>query len=122
MEDRVLQLAYSAVSVLVPILVAMAVEYLRRRLGTEKVRRIQEELTAKQDLAMVAVKFVEQVYVEAKGPEKYNAAAEWLAGQARKMGLQLSGAEIRALIEWALREIKDQLGEEWANISKKELA
>jgi len=56
------KLAYDILSILVPVLVAMAVEYIRRRLGYEKMKKIQEEIITKQNLAVLAVRFVEQAY------------------------------------------------------------
>lgn len=114
MEDKLVQLAYDLLAILIPALAALAVEYLRRRLGTEKVKRIQEELAAKQELATLAVRFVEQVYKDLHGPDKYKKAAEWLAARAQEHGLKLTADEIKGLIEAALRQLKDAFGNEWA--------
>lgn len=114
MEDKLLQLAYDLLAILIPALAALAVEYLRRRLGTERVKRIQEELAAKQELATLAVRFVEQVYRDLHGPDKYQKAAEWLAARAQEHGLKLTADEIKGLIEAALRQLKDAFGNEWA--------
>ncbi|HHY67368.1 MAG TPA: phage holin [Alicyclobacillus sp.] len=114
MEDKLIQLAYDVLAILIPALAALAVEYLRRRLGTERLKRVQEELATKQELATLAVRFVEQVYTELHGQEKFEKAAEWLAGRAQEHGLKLSAIEIDGLIEAALRELKDSFGNEWA--------
>lgn len=114
MEDKLVQLAYDLLAILIPALAALAVEYLRRRLGTERVKRIQEELAAKQELATLAVRFVEQVYRDLHGPDKYQKAAEWLAARAQEHGLKLTADEIKGLIEAALRQLKDAFGNEWA--------
>lgn len=114
MEDKLFTLASDLLAVLIPALVSFALEYLRRKLGTEKMLQIQEELAAKQDLALLAVRFVEQVYTELHGEEKYKAAAKWLAEQAQKRGLKLTDTEIEGLIESALRMLKDEFGEQWA--------
>lgn len=106
-------------AVLIPVLVGLAVEYLRKRLGTEKMRKIQEELAAKQDLAMLAVRFVEQVYRDLHGEEKYN-KAEWLVTQAAGVGIKLTSDDVKGLIEAALREMKDAFGEEWAKTIQRE--
>lgn len=81
MEAKLLTLAGDLLAILIPILAGLAVEYLRRRLGTEKMKRVQEELNAKQDLALIAIRFAEQVYKDLHGEEKYQKAAEWLAAQ-----------------------------------------
>ena len=114
MENKLMQLAYDLLAILIPVLAALAVEYLRRRLGTEKVKRIQEELATKQELATLAVRFVEQVYKDLHGPDKYQKAAEWLAARAQEHGLKLTADEIKGLIEAALRQLKDAFGNEWA--------
>ncbi|WP_018086494.1 phage holin [Desulfurispora thermophila] len=114
MEDKLLQLAYDILAILIPALAALAVEYIRRRLGTEKMRKVQEELAAKQELATLAVRFVEQVYKDLHGPDKYQKAAEWLAARAQEHGLKLTADEIKGLIEAALRQLKDAFGNEWA--------
>jgi LL-H family phage holin len=114
MEDKLVQLAYDLLAILIPTLAALAVEYLRRRLGTERVKRIQEELATKQELAILAVRFVEQVYKDLHGPDKYQKAAEWLVARAQEHGLKLTADEIKGLIEAALRQLKDAFGNEWA--------
>lgn len=119
MEDKLLALAGNLLAILILALAALAVEYLRRRLGTEKVKRIQEELATKQELAILAVRFVEQVYRDLHGPEKYQAAAEWLAARAQEHGLKLTTDEIKGLIEAALRQLKDTFGDEWAKVNEK---
>lgn len=119
MEDKILNLAYDLLAILIPLLAGFLVELLRRKLGTEKMRKIQEELNAKQELAVLAVRFVEQVYKDLHGEEKYQKAAEWLVSQAEKIGLKLTADEVKGLIEAALREMKDAFGEEWANVIEK---
>ncbi|MDK2794413.1 MAG: hypothetical protein PWP75_1042 [Caldanaerobacter sp.] len=114
MEQKILSLCYDLLAVLVPVLAGFLVELLRRKLGAEKMRKIQEELNTKQELAILAVRFVEQVYTDLHGEEKYSKAAEWLVAQAAKVGLKLTADEVKGLIEAALRELKDSFGEEWA--------
>lgn len=114
MSEVLIDVAKGILSILIPIGAGLAVEFVRRRLGLERARQIQAELRTKQELAFMAVKFAEQFYKDCVGEEKYRAAANWLSDQVRKVGIQISGEEIRGLIEWALREIKDELGNEWA--------
>jgi LL-H family phage holin len=114
MEDKIIQVALDVMAILIPILAALFMELIRRKLGTENLKQVQEELAAKQELAMLAVRFVEQVYVDLYGPEKYSKAAEWLSTRLLAKGLDVSAGEIKGLIEAALRELKDSFGEEWA--------
>lgn len=111
MEDLLLQVLYDILVFLATVAAGYAVAWLRKRLGVEGLAKIQAELATKQELAALAVRFVEQVY---KGPEKYEKAAEWLVSQADKLGLKLTADEIKGLIEAALRAFKDQFGDDWA--------
>jgi LL-H family phage holin len=115
-DDLILEVSKAALAVLIPIGVAAGLEWLRRKIGAERLRRIQDELHTKKDLALVAVKYVEQAWKNASGPEKYNAAAAWLAAQAARARLELSDDEIKGLIEWALRTLKDEFGNQWADL------
>lgn len=120
MSEYLVNLAYDILAIILPVLAAGLVELIRRKLGVEKMQRIQKELETKQELAALAVRFAEQAYREYHGPEKYNAAAQWLAYRATEHGIKLTPEEIKGLIEAALRMIKDEFGEEWANIANQE--
>lgn len=114
MEGMLWRLLYDVVLALAALLAAYAVAWLRRKIGVEAMRRIEAELTTKQELAALAVRFTEQVYRDLRGEEKYNKAAEWLAARAAELGLNVTPDEIKGLIEAALRAFKDEFGEEWA--------
>jgi len=67
--------------------------------------------------AIMAVKAVEQFWVRTlKGPEKVSKAAEIISDQATRIGLTIPPDEIEVLIEWAVRTMKDEFGEQWANV------
>lgn len=114
MSEQIIGLAYDVLALLLPFMAVALVELIRRRLGTEKMRRIQKELETKQELALLAVRFAEQAYRDAGGPQKYSQAANWLAKRARERGIKVTGEEIQGLIESALRTLKDEFGEQWA--------
>lgn len=117
MEDLVLRLAYDFLAILITIVVAMLVGWLKKKLGVEGIKKVQEELVAKQELALLAVKAVEQLWGGVlHGDEKVQKAAEFISTQAAKAGLTISPEEIRTLIEWAVRTMKDEFGEEWAKV------
>jgi len=118
MDDRIVTLAYDILSILLPVLAVMLAEWLRRKIGVERLARIQRELQTKKELAALAVKFVEQAYKELKGIEKYQVAATWLAAQAVERGINITADEIQGLIEAALRSFKDTFGEGWATYSE----
>lgn len=113
MHDALLQLLFDIIAVLVPVLVGYIVAWLQKRLGAEKIEKIKREIETKQDLARIAVQFVQQAYKDLGGPEKYEKAAEWLADMAAKLGLQLTPDEVKALIEATLKQLKTELGDAW---------
>lgn len=114
MEDLVLRLAYDALAILITVVVAMLIGWLKKKLGVEGLKKAQEELTAKQELALLAVKAVEQLWGGVlHGEEKVTKATEFISEQAAKVGLAISSEEIRTLIEWAVRTMKDEFGEAW---------
>lgn len=114
MDEFIVNLAYDATAIILPVLAALVVELIRRKLGLEKMKKIQEELQAKQELAALAVRFAEQAYKDLHGEDKYNQAADWLAARARERGIKITSSEIKGLVEAALRAFKDEFGEQWA--------
>jgi LL-H family phage holin len=119
MEELVLRLVYDILAILITIAVAMLIGWLKKKLGVEGLKKVQEELAAKQELALLAVKAVEQLWGGVlHGDEKVEKATEIISEQATKIGLNISSEEIRTLIEWAVRTMKDEFGEEWANATK----
>ena len=118
MSELVSRLLYDALILLATVAAGYAVAWLRKRLGVEGMKRIEAELATKQELAALAVRFVEQVYRDLHGEQKYQKAAEWLAAQAGELGLGITADEVKGLIEAALRAFKDEFGEEWAKTVK----
>lgn len=114
MHDMLVNLLYDVLVILATVAAGYAVMWLRKKLGVEGMQKIMSELKAKQELAALAVRFVEQVYTELHGEAKYQKAAEWLAARAQEHGLKLTADEIKGLIEAALRQLKDAFGNEWA--------
>lgn len=112
-------LAY-IISLLITAGIGLLVELLRRKVGIEGLRKVAWQLDQKKDLAMLAVQFVEQAYKGYYCEVKYQKAAEWLAARARERGLRITEDEIKGLIESSLRQIKDEMGEEWAKILQEE--
>jgi len=51
------------------------------------------------------------------GDEKVQKATEFISEQAAKVGLAISPEEIRTLIEWAVRTLKDEFGEAWGKVA-----
>lgn len=116
MHDLVMTVIENILIILVTLAAGAVVVYLKRRLGVEGMQRLEGELALKQELALLAVRFIEQVYLEMDGQEKYSRAALWLSARLSDYGLTVSPDEIKGLIEAALRELKDQFGNEWAKV------
>lgn len=114
MDDRIVNLAYDILTILLPMLAVLLAEWLRRKLGVERLQRVQRELETKKELAVLAVQFAEQAYRHYRGEEKYQAAAQWLSTQAIDRGMHLTSDEIQGLIESTVRKFKDSFGEGWA--------
>jgi len=114
MDDLLLRVLYDVLVLLATVAAGYAVAWLRKRLGVEGMKKIEAELATKQELAGLAVRFVEQVYKDIHGEAKYQKAAEWLAARASELGLKVTPEEVKGLIEAALRTFKDEFGEEWA--------
>lgn len=118
MEDLVLRLAYDILAILITVAVALLIGWLKKKLAIEGIKKVQEELTAKQELALLAVKAVEQLWGGVlHGDEKVQKATEFISEQAAKVGLAISPEEIRTLIEWAVRTLKDEFGEAWGKVA-----
>ena len=115
MGDTLNKVAVQILIYIAPILAGLLIEYIWRKIGTEKINKLQVELATKQDLASLAIKFVEQAYTDLKGPDKYNQAANWLAARAGEKSIKVTPDEIKGLIEAAVRMAKDEFGEQWAS-------
>jgi hypothetical protein len=100
------QVAIDAALYLTPILAALLGEYLRRKIGTERIKKIQAELAAKTELTAAAVNLAEQAYKDLDGAGKYDKALEWLSTQALKVGLKITVDEAKGLIESAVLALK----------------
>lgn len=95
------------------VMVTMAIELIRRKIGVEGMKKIDQELSNKQSLASTAVQYVQQAYSDLDGAKKYDQAATWLSTQANAVGLKMTSDEIKGLIEASLRELKDNFRDEW---------
>lgn len=115
MNEIITNIVLAIIGVVVPIAVKYLVNWLETKIGAETLQALQQQLELKKCLAYEAVKFVEQVYKDLHGQEKYDKAVEWLTDQLNRIGLPYTEEELKGLIEASLREIKDVFGEEWAN-------
>jgi len=71
-----------------------------------KRKGVLDMITAKEELALIAVQFIEQAYQEFEGPAKFDAAMEHLAYSLGKHGIKVSPSELESLVESAVYEMK----------------
>lgn len=118
MEYLTITMIENILVILVTLFTGFIVAYLHKKLGVEGVQKVKLELELKQELAKLAVKFIEQVYRDYDGREKYALAALWISDRAKELGININEDEIKGLVESILRTFKDEFGERWADIKK----
>ena len=92
---------------LASILVAVAIAWVKKKLGTEKFNTIAAELSTKKELATIAVAYIEQAYKDDGGDVKYTQAATWISQQAAALGIEITDDEVKAIIESAVKAMND---------------
>ena len=65
-----------------------------------------EELYAKEEWALLAVEFVEQIYGKVDGDQKKAKAIQWLSDRLSEKGIKITMEELEGLIEAAYFEMK----------------
>lgn len=91
--------------------------FLKKRLGVEKLRKLQHESELIREVVEAGVRYAEQKF---NSGEKLDAAAEWIAQMLEKRGIHTTPEEIHGLIESTVRKFKDEFGEEWAGAVKED--
>ncbi len=104
MQD-IAALIQGIVGVLITVCVPVIVKYIQEKRKNEKFDQVMK-------YAAIAVKFAEQYYAEYDGEAKYNKASLWLSNQLEKIGVELSDAEIRGIIEATLKEFQNEFRQE----------
>lgn len=95
------------------LLASFVVALLKRRLGVEKLKQIEAELTAKQEIVDTVVLFVQQVYSAYGGEEKYKMALARATDLMNKKGLKITPEELESLIESSVKVMKKEFGDAW---------
>ena len=101
------------ISLLISLLVAGAIWLLKTQIGVSNMQKITQEIINNKALALMAVRYAQQCFTNNKSYTRYAKAADWLATEFNKRGIRIDGDQIKILIESALRELKDEFGEEW---------
>lgn len=107
-------------AVLVPFAAYFAVEVVRHKAKEANIVLERVEMWRKSELSRCAVRFAQQAYKDAGGPEKYLQASAWLVGRLDQYGIRTTDDEIRGLIESALKQLKNEFGTAWSDAVAKE--
>jgi len=96
------------------------ISYIKKKIGTEEMKKLESEYIAKFELAKLAVQYAEQhgIDIDVKGEEKVKLAYNWLSDRLKDKGYNVTSDEINGLVKSALRELKNIWGEEWAKVVK----
>ncbi|TPG68879.1 hypothetical protein EEL31_10300 [Brevibacillus laterosporus] len=62
----------------------------------------------KREYALRAVQYVEQVFTDLKGTDKYNEAVKYFVARMAQYKIKVTEEEVRGLLESTLREWKDE--------------
>jgi len=95
------------------LLASFVVALLKKHLGVEKLKRIEAELAAKQEIVDTVVLFVQQVYAAYGGEEKYKLALVRATDMMNKKGLKITPEELEILIESSVKLMKKEFGNAW---------
>lgn len=95
------------------LLASFVVALLKKQLGVEKLKQIEAELTAKQEIVDTVVLFVQQVYAAYDGEEKYKMALVRATDLMNKKGLKVTPEELESLIESSVKLMKKAFGDTW---------
>lgn len=67
----------------------------------------------KREYADRAVRFVEQVFTDIKGADKYDKAVQWFVDRMASYKIKVTEDEIKGLLESALFKMKDEYNKQW---------
>ncbi|MGG1663848.1 phage holin, LLH family [Brevibacillus sp. NRS-1366] len=78
---------------------------------THIVRYMKDKI--KREYADRAVCFVEQVFTDIKGTDKYDEAVKWFVARMAQYKIKVSEEEVKGLLEGSLRKMKDEYSKQW---------
>lgn len=95
-------------SILIPALIGIAIQWIRKQVGIQRLEEIQRELYIKQELVTKGIIFAEQAYKEANGNVKFNHALNWIVKQLAFLKINTTTDEIHGFIDSLVAEVKVQ--------------
>lgn len=118
MEDILFSIVKDLLSLLITVVVGLAINYLKHKLGTEKMNKISAEFESKKEIVAIGVKYIQQNYGHLDSNDKYTLVADWIVKMCKEKGLKVSEGEVKGLIESVLIEIKKEFKDDWKKASK----
>lgn len=87
--------------------------FLKKKIGLENLKKIENEYFINQELAKSVVLYVQKTLGNASNEIKFNEACIALSEILSKKGIILTETEMKVLIESALKMFKKQFGDAW---------
>ena len=95
---------------IIGIALASAIMFLiKKLLISQNIKIKNTEINIKKELAVLAVKFVEQKFEQIENEKKFEEAAKWLSERLGEAGIRVSKEELEGLIESAVKGFKTEL-------------
>ena len=104
-EGLLIQVIYLMVATFIPILGLALKNWINRQ-------AVLADFLAKEELVAIGVDFIEQMYEEYDGAEKYTMALDWISEQLKVKNIHVDTAELKGLIEAAVYQLKMGWGRE----------
>ena len=98
-EGLLIQVIYLLVATFIPVLGLALKNWVNRQ-------SMLSDFLAKEALVATGVEFIEQMYEEYSGAEKYQAALEWVSLQLKAKNIKVDTDELKGLIESAVYQLK----------------
>jgi LL-H family phage holin len=87
--------------------------FLKKKIGIENLKKIETELQTNQELAKLAILYVQKNFKNVDNETKFNEAYIALSEMLERKGITLNETEIKVLIEGVLKVLKKQFGDAW---------
>lgn len=120
MEELVVKVLMEVLMLVMVLVGGFVVQFLRKKIGVEKMKAIEAELAAKQEIVDTVVLFVQQVYEAYDGRDKYDkavlTASEWITAK----GFTVTPEELQSMIESSVKILKKEFAEQWWSATNEE--
>lgn len=94
MENTITSISINVLAILIPALVGWGISLINKKIGTEKVKQVKEQIETKEGLAYHTVCYIEQAYKDLHDNDKLQKAIEWMTKVVNSHGLKLTTDEL----------------------------